>query len=57
MAFGRKRVEFDQRAPLLEADDIQVTIGKERILESASLTLQRGELLAVVGPNGAGKST
>jgi len=54
---GRKSPDFDERAPLLEARDLQVTIGKERILESASLTLEKGELVAVVGPNGAGKST
>jgi iron complex transport system ATP-binding protein len=57
MAFGRSQVELDDRAPLLEARDVEVSIGKKQILESASLTLQRGELLAVVGPNGAGKST
>ena len=57
MAFGRRPFEADPKAPLLEASDVQVTIGKERILESASLTLERGELVAVVGPNGAGKST
>lgn len=57
MALGRKAPDFDREAPLLVADDVQVTIGKERILESASLTLERGELVAVVGPNGAGKST
>lgn len=57
MAFGRKAVQIDENAPLLEARDVQVTIAKEQILESASLTLERGELVAVVGPNGAGKST
>ncbi len=57
MAFGRREVEFDPDAPLLEAEDVQVKIGGERILESASLNLERGELVAVVGPNGAGKST
>ncbi|MCB0863045.1 MAG: ABC transporter ATP-binding protein [Solirubrobacterales bacterium] len=57
MAFGRGKVELDDRAPLLEADRVEVRIGKERILESASLTLNKGELVAVVGPNGAGKST
>ncbi len=57
MALVRKPPGFDDRAPLLEASDVRVEIGGERILESASLTLERGELVAVVGPNGAGKST
>ncbi|MCB0869691.1 MAG: ABC transporter ATP-binding protein [Solirubrobacterales bacterium] len=57
MAIGRKTIRIDERAPLLQASGVQVTIGKKRILESADLTLERGELVAIVGPNGAGKST
>ncbi|MDQ5894036.1 MAG: transporter ATP-binding protein [Actinomycetota bacterium] len=57
MAFGRNPAEFDPEAPLLDARDVRVEIAGEVILESASLTLERGELVAVVGPNGAGKST
>lgn len=50
-------VEIDPDAPLLHTERVGVTIGKTEILKSASLTLVRGELVAVVGPNGAGKST
>jgi len=57
MAFGRQQIEFDESAPLLDVKGARVEIGNETILESASLTLERGELLAIVGPNGAGKST
>lgn len=57
MLFRGKNGETDPGAPLLVAEDLSVTIGKSEILESASLTLERGELVAVVGPNGAGKST
>lgn len=57
MIFGRQGPDFDRQAPLLEARDVEVTIGRDRILESCSLVLERGELVAVVGPNGAGKST
>jgi iron complex transport system ATP-binding protein len=43
--------------PLLEARDVQVSIGGVPILHGADLTVAAGELVAVVGPNGAGKST
>ncbi|HMT06195.1 MAG: ABC transporter ATP-binding protein [Solirubrobacterales bacterium] len=57
MSFGRKPPDFDPDAPLLKVRDVGVEIAGEVILESASLELERGELVAVVGPNGAGKST
>lgn len=54
---GRNLPEPDPEAPLLEAAGVGVQIGRTEILKSASLTLERGELVALVGPNGAGKST
>ncbi len=41
----------------LEARGIEVEIGGTPILGGADLTVQHGELVAIVGPNGAGKST
>lgn len=43
--------------PALEARDVRVEIGDKTILEAGDLTLDAGQLVAVVGPNGAGKST
>ncbi|MEZ5660816.1 MAG: ABC transporter ATP-binding protein [Burkholderiaceae bacterium] len=41
----------------LEIRDLSVSYGSAHALESVSLTLQRGEVLALIGANGAGKST
>ena len=43
--------------PLLEIRNLLVKRGNHPALQLDSLTIQRGEVLAVVGPNGAGKST
>lgn len=43
--------------PLLALTGTHVARGGERILNGADLTLERGEIHALVGANGAGKST
>jgi len=43
---------------MLEAHTISYTAPNgTRLLRAASLSVKRGEVLAVIGPNGAGKST
>src|SRR6185369_6348457 len=44
-------------SPLLEVRQISKQFAGVRALDGVSLTLDRGEVLAVVGENGAGKST
>lgn len=43
--------------PLLEADELVKSFGAVQALRGASLTVKRGEVIALVGDNGAGKST
>lgn len=38
-------------------DNVTKRFGKKRILESFSLTVQKGESVAVMGPSGSGKTT
>ena len=42
---------------LLHVDDIEVTYGKARAVNGATVRVARGSITAIVGPNGAGKTT
>jgi Fe-S cluster assembly ATP-binding protein len=44
-------------SPLLEVKDLRVSIDTNEILKSLSLTINKGEIHAIMGPNGSGKST
>jgi Fe-S cluster assembly ATP-binding protein len=43
--------------PLLEIKDLEVSINENQILKNLNLTIQKGEIHAIMGPNGSGKST
>ena len=42
---------------MLEVDNVDVSYGALAVLHRVSLSVGRGEIVALVGPNGAGKST
>ena len=42
---------------LLEIEDLHARVGDKEVIKGLNLTINEGEVHAIMGPNGAGKST
>ena len=44
-------------SPMIVAEDVRKRFGSNEVLKGVSLTMSKGEVIAVIGPSGSGKST
>src|ERR1039458_3380309 len=56
VAVKREEAEKDGSAPVIAVEDLHKSFGTQIVLNGVSLTVSRGETLAVLGRSGTGKS-
>src|SRR5271163_4277187 len=56
VAIKQEKSEQDGSAPVVAVEDLHKSFGTQRVLNGISLSVKRGETLAVLGRSGTGKS-
>ncbi|MGD0416279.1 MAG: ABC transporter ATP-binding protein [Terriglobales bacterium] len=56
VAVKREKAEGDGSAPAVAVEDLRKSFGSQKVLNGISLTVNRGQTLAVLGRSGTGKS-
>jgi phospholipid/cholesterol/gamma-HCH transport system ATP-binding protein len=56
VAMESRQVEQDRSVPVVVVEDLHKSFGSQKVLNGISLTVRRGETLAVLGRSGTGKS-
>ena len=65
MSYGKQSIKFDANAeeaekdgsaPVVAVEDLHKSFGSQKVLNGISLSVSRGETLAVLGRSGTGKS-
>ena len=56
VAMESRQAEQDGSAPVVAVEDLHKSFGSQKVLNGISLTVRRGETLAVLGRSGTGKS-
>jgi len=56
IAVEQTKAEKDGSAPVIAVEDLHKSFGSQKVLNGVSLTVTRGETLAVLGRSGSGKS-
>jgi len=50
-------VTDENRTPLLEVEDLQLSFGGVQVLNGIDIAVNQGDIFTIIGPNGAGKTS